>query len=108
MDTLCESHKQRSALEVGSTAAHPEKEKIKKYSLLGHCYLFQPVAFETLGTIGPESMPFLNDLRRRLKLVSGEPKSFVSLLQRLSVAIQVGNSTSVLGTLDNSWDLEGF
>ena len=62
MDTLCESHKQRSALEVGSTAAHAEKEKIKKYSHLGRCYLFQPVAFETLGTIGPESMPFLKEL----------------------------------------------
>ena len=73
MDTLCESHKQRSALEVGSTAAHAEKEKIKKYSHLGRCYLFQLVAFETLGTIGPESMPFLKDLGRRLKLVSGEP-----------------------------------
>ena len=35
---------------------------------------------------------------------SGKPKSFAYLLQRLSVAIQVGNSTSVLGTHDNSWD----
>ena len=51
------------------------------------------------GTVGPESMCFLRELRRRLKSATGEPVSFAYLLQRLSVAIQVGNMFAVLGTL---------
>ena len=101
MDTFCESHREESSLEAGGAAAHAERAKARKYAHLDHAYRFQPVAFETCGTIGPESLPFLRELGRRLRSATGEPNSYIYLIQRLSVAIQVGNSISVLGTLPN-------
>ena len=99
VDTFCQSHCPRAITEPGGAAAHAEEEKIKKYAHLDSIYVFQPVAIETCGSIGPVSKPFLRDLARRIKMVSGEPKSFGFLMQRISVAIQIGNATSVLGTL---------
>ena len=93
VDTFCHSVKQKAAQETGGAATHAEKEKVKKYAHLDHAYIFQPIAFETSGTIGYDSMCFLRDLGRRLRSHTGEVNSFVYLLQRLSVAIQVGNST---------------
>ena len=101
MDTFCESHRGESSLEAGGAAAHAERAKAWKYAHLDHAYRFQPVAFETCGTIGPESLPFLKELGRWLRSATGEPNSYIYLIQRLSVAIQVGNSISVLGTLPN-------
>ena len=43
---------------------------------------------------------FLKELGHRLRQVSGEASSFHYLAQRLSVAIQRGNSASVMGTMD--------
>ena len=40
-------------------------------------------------------------------MATGEPKSYTYLLQRLSVAIQVGNAASVTGTLpSDSQDID--
>ena len=102
VDTLCDSHKPTTAREAGGAAALAESGKAKKYARLDHAYLFQPVAFETCGTVGPESMSFLRNLGKRLRSVTGEPSSFAYLLQRLSVAIQVGNAASPLGSLPAS------
>jgi hypothetical protein len=67
VDTFCESQRQESSLEAGGAAAHAERAKAWKYAHLDHAYRFQPVAFETCGTIGPESLPFLKELGRRLR-----------------------------------------
>ena len=99
VDTFYDSHRTASVEERGGAAAHAESEKAKKYAHLDQAYQFQPIAVETCGTVGPESMCFLRELGRRLKSTTGEPFSFSYLLQRLSVAIQVGIMSSVLGTL---------
>eukprot|EP00731_Ephydatia_muelleri_P007525 Em0003g1773a len=49
---------------------------------------------------GPRTADFLKELGHRLRQVSGEASSFHYLAQRLSVAIQRGNSASVMGTMD--------
>ena len=41
----------------------------------------------------------MKELGRRIQLKSGERRSCSFLMQRLSVAIQRGNSVAVLGTL---------
>ena len=102
VDTSCDSHKPTTAREAGGAAALAESGKAKKYAHLDHAYLFQPVAFETCGTVGPESMSFLRNLGKCLRSVTGEPSSFAYLLQRLSSAIQVGNAASMLGSLPAS------
>ena len=60
--------------------------------------MFSPIAIETLGAIGPKSLALLKDLGRRIRSELGEPKSTEYLLQRLSVAVQRGNSISVLAS----------
>ena len=68
------------------------------------------MTLETTGAVGPDSMSFLKELGYRIRRVTGEPQSFVFLMQRLSVAVQTGNAVSVLGTLgfsdlsDDCWD----
>ena len=101
VDSFCDSCKRASAREAGGAAALAEKDKARKYAHLDRSYIFQPLAVETIGSMGPDSLSFLHELGRRLKSATGEPQSFSYLLQRLSVAIQVGNSASVLGTLES-------
>jgi len=60
-----------------------------------------PVAVETLGALGEEASDFVHELGRRIATVTGEKRSTEFLLQRLSVAIQRGNASSVLGTVDS-------
>ena len=66
---------------------------------------FIPVAVETSGVLGPEAHHFLQDLGRHLKEATGEQGSFQFLLQRISVAVQRGNATAVLGSMKGSTDL---
>ena len=99
VDTFCPSNLHRASSEPGGAAAHAEVEKVKKYSHLDRLYQFQAVAVESGGTIGPLSKTFLRHLGRRLRMSTGEPKSQNFLIQRISMAIQVGNAVSVLGSL---------
>ena len=98
VDSFCDSRIRGSSRGAGGAAAAAEKNKQSKYAHLDRSYVFQPIAVETCGTIGPGSLSFLRNLGRRLKATTGEPKSFTYLLQRLSVAIQMGNSVSVQST----------
>ena len=54
---------------------------------------------------GKESLKFVQDLGRPLKLASRENSAFLFLLQRLSVAIQQGDAASVMGSLGSE---QGF
>ena len=81
IDTFCQSHSRRAAIEPGGAAAHAEEEKAKKYAHLDRIYRFQPVAMETCGSIGPKSRDFLRELSKRLRMVTGEPKSHAFLVQ---------------------------
>ena len=83
IDTYCDSRKTASAKEGDGAAAHAESEKTKKHAHLDWVYQFQPIAMETCGSVGLESMCFLRELGRRLKSATGEPFSFAYLLQRL-------------------------
>ena len=105
VDTFCSSRRSAAAKEAGGAAAIAEREKARKYEHLDRSYSFQPIAVETCGSMGPESLCFLHDLGQRLKSATGETQSFSYLLQRLSVAIQTGNASSILGTMDFSSEL---
>ena len=100
-DTLAHSYEQISSRE-GAVAAEAEGRKKLKYSSLNSSYFFMPVAVETLGVIGPDSLAFLHDLASRIQKVTMEPLALQYLLQRLSVAIQRGNAIAIRGTAE--WD----
>jgi len=97
-DTFAQSYRAHATLEPGKVAAVAEDRKSEKYRGLPSGHIFSPVAIESLGAIGPKSLTLLRELGRRISLESGDPKSTEYLLQRLSVAVQRGNATSILAS----------
>ena len=69
---------------------------------MGRSHSFTPVAIETLGAIGPKPLAFIRDLGYRMKQRTGEERVLTYLLQRLSVAIQRGNSASAMDQLETN------
>ena len=59
----------------------------------------RPAVMETSGTVGPKSRDFLRELGKRIRMVTREPQSYAFLMQRITVAIQIGNATSVIASL---------
>ena len=100
-DTFAPSYLPSAASGVGAVAAAAEERKKRKYSHLDQCHLVVSVTIETTGVFGPETMEFLREMGRRLQLVSADHNSTTYLIQRLSVAVQRGNATSVLGSAGN-------
>ena len=97
-DTFAPSYLPSAASGVGAVASAAEERKKRKYSHLDRCHSFVPVAIETTGVFGPDTVQFLRELGRRLQLVSADHNSFTYLVQRLSVAVQRGNAASVMGS----------
>ena len=97
-DTFAPSYTAWATSEPGAVAALAEEKKRDKYAHLDPSHSFTPVAVETSGAIGPQSLAFLKDLGRRLRQVTGEDRAFSHLLQRVAVAVQRGNAASVMGT----------
>ena len=97
-DTFAPTYLPRAVSRVGAVAEAAEERKKHKNSHLDQCHSFVPVAIETTGVFGPETMDFMRELGRRLQLVSADNNS---LIQRLSVAVQRGNTASILGSSRN-------
>ena len=98
-DTLAPSHISLAVRESGAVAADAELRKKQKYLLLDSTHHFVPVAVETLGPIGQEARVFLREVARRITASTQEPLALQYLLQRVAVAVQRGNTGSVLGSL---------
>ena len=98
-DTLCPSHNGQTSKQAGKAADKAEKEKKEKYEELTQEYQFTPVAVETLGAWGQESLKFLEDLGSRIATSTGDKRSTSYLFQRLGIAIQRGNVISIKATL---------
>ena len=63
-----------------------------KYEYLPASYLFEPIAFETLGPMNLSALNLLNDLGRKISSVSGDDREGHFLFQRLSVILQRYNA----------------
>ena len=83
---------------AGCVAALAVVGKEAKYSYLPTTYQFQPVAIETTsGAVGPSTRVFLKDLGRRVRREAGEVMATPYLFQRISVAVQRGNTAAIMG-----------
>lgn len=101
-DTICKTYIGASSRAAGSAAELRERHKRTLYQGLGNNYVFCPFAVETLGTFGEEALNLTKDLGRRIRGLTGEPRSRLFLTQRISIAIQRGNAISVLATFPPS------
>ena len=83
-DTFAPSYISSATSEAGAVAALAEERKKNIYAHLDPSHSFIPVAVETSGVVGPQSLAFLKDLGRRMRQVTGEERSLSYLLQSVS------------------------
>ena len=98
VDSLANSHLKETVKQPGAAAIKAEKLKTAKYKKLPRDYYFVPIAIETLGVWGPEGAALINSLGKLIQEKSGEKRSTFYLFQSISLAVQRGNATSILGT----------
>ena len=65
-----------------------------------------PIGIESFGTWGREGHKLIKEIGKRLKEVTGEKRSTFFLTQRISMAIQRGNSSCVVGTVPSTEGLD--
>lgn len=105
VDTLAPSHVPSTKVTAGAAASSAESLKRRKYSALGSSYMFAAFGVETLGPWGPSARRLFKDLSARLIEASGDQRAGHYFAQRISIAIQRGNTASLLGTLPIDGDL---
>lgn len=98
-DTVAPSHIEISARHAGRVAETRASQKKTKYKQIVEDYLFVPFSVETLGPWSESTKKFTKDIGRRLIERSGDRRAAAFLTQRISLAIQRGNSAAAMGTL---------
>ena len=98
VDTVASSNVMMTSNKYGAAADQAESNKHNHYIDLKQNYIFTPLAFESLGSVGPETELFLKKLGKLMKRNSGEPRSLDYLVQRISIAIQRGNAICIRNT----------
>ena len=67
-----------------------------------------PIGIETYGAWGILGHKLIKDIGKKLKDATGEPRSTFFLTQRISMAVQRGNSSCILNTVPPSMGLESI
>lgn len=86
----------------GNASRTAIKKKHHLYEEIEQNYTFVAFAVETIGPWAKESEDFINVIGKKLIKVTGDKRSRLYLIQRLSLAIQRGNFECVSGTLPKS------
>ena len=105
-DTVAASNLSTSVKGAGKTAEKAEDKKIGKYQHLQTEFHVVPIAVETFGAFGPNGLSLLTDIGKRIVRATGERQATAFLFQSLSMAVQRGNTASVLGTVSVSEKLD--
>ncbi len=106
-DTLADSHVKMSARQARQTAELASNSKHTKYSeLKSDNYVFNAFAVETLGCWSIEALQLINKIGTLLNDIFGDNRSHGYLIQRISIAIQRANASSIMGTLPPTTKLD--
>lgn len=99
VDTLAPSYLNASIKKAGSAAELACKRKHTHYTKIkASNFIFVGLAFETLGPWCNETKSFIDSIGRMLIDESGDIRAKTFLYNRISMAIQQGNASSILGT----------
>ena len=104
VDVLAPSRlNQGSLCNPGATATEAEARKIEKHrELINNGYIFQPVALEVQGSLGESCEIFITRLCKMFWRSHDDQRAGSFLKQRISMALQIGNTACVLG---GKWSL---
>lgn len=106
-DTLADSHIQVSSKKARRIAEIASRNKHNKYSeLKEQNYIFNAFAVEKLGCWSIEAIQLINKIGPMLNDISGDLRSHSYLVQRISIAIQRANATSIMGTIPSTVELD--
>jgi hypothetical protein len=101
VDTFASSYLPLTRVDAGSAAERAASLKVTKYEEIARNHIFVPLACEVTGVWCSEAVDFLKDLGGRISVVTGDRRETSFLFQRLSIMLQKGNATCVLGCLPN-------
>ena len=99
-DTYAESHIGHTATELGAAANKAAVNKTTKYRQLTTTHIFFPVAIETAGTWHHLAIELVQEIGRRITVITEDTRETVFLFQRLSIALQMGNAVAFRSTFD--------
>ncbi|KAG1657819.1 hypothetical protein GQR58_023221 [Nymphon striatum] len=85
-----------SAIKASSAAANAEEAKSLKYAALSQRYIFEGLAFEISGALGPNAARVINEIGDMMRRSTGEPRRKTWLHQQIGLAIVRGNALSIL------------
>ena len=98
VNTIAESYLKETSIHPCAAAEKAEKLKKAKYKQLERDYYLVPIAVETFGGWGAEGAALIKSISKIIQEKTGEKRSTFFLFQSISLAVQQGNATSVLGT----------
>ena len=99
VDTFAASYVHNTSKKAGRAAEDAEKRKESKYvELVENGYIFIPIAIETMGPLGERGFKLVQELGKKIADKYGEKMSTSYILQSISIALQIGNAMSILGT----------
>ena len=106
-DFTCPSTQVQSAINLNKRTSvlcnFKEEQKIKKYSFLSNKHIFHPVAVDSIGSYGPCAEAFIREIGKRIYETSGSRQATFYLRQRMSIAIQRGNSCAILFSIKKTF-----
>jgi len=91
-DTFADSHIDATSAQAGSVANNGANSKTAKYADLTASHVFMPIAIEAAGSWNEQAVDAIEDIGRRISVITEEPLETIHLFQRISLAIQRGNA----------------
>ena len=76
-----------------------KSRKRAKYEEISATYTFQPIAIETLGDLGTDTLRFITSLSKRVTQATGDDRATIFFRQRLGIAVKRGKAACVRETL---------
>ena len=105
-DTVCQTYVEQCSKKAGAAAEAREAGKTSKYTTLSESYWFTPIGLETFGSWGSEGLKIVKEIGKKVIEETGEKRSTFFLFQSISIAIQRGNASCILGTVPHSEGLD--
>ena len=105
-DTLAKSYLNRTTLSAGGAAELAATKKSDKYRDLPSTYEFIPIAIETFGPMNATALGFINEIGRKICMITDERRETSFLKQRISIALQRFNAVCFRGSFSHLEDSE--